>query len=90
MRRADGPERVFGEWWRRDAELIAGHTNMTGFADGVGAGADAGVPTRAVVVAAGAVVLAIVVVLVVAVVVVAVGVVKARSKPLVQLFLTKH
>lgn len=21
--RADGPERVFGEWWRRDAELIA-------------------------------------------------------------------
>lgn len=23
VRRADGPERVFGEWWRRDAELIA-------------------------------------------------------------------
>jgi protein ImuB len=23
IRRADGPERVFGEWWRRDAELIA-------------------------------------------------------------------
>jgi protein ImuB len=21
--RADGPERVFGEWWQRDAELIA-------------------------------------------------------------------
>jgi protein ImuB len=21
--RADGPERVFGEWWKRDAELIA-------------------------------------------------------------------
>ncbi|WP_353821192.1 DUF6504 family protein, partial [Mesorhizobium sp.] len=21
--RADGPERVFGEWWHRDAELIA-------------------------------------------------------------------
>jgi protein ImuB len=24
VRRADGPERVFGEWWKRDAELIAG------------------------------------------------------------------
>jgi protein ImuB len=23
VRRADGPERVFGEWWKRDAELIA-------------------------------------------------------------------
>lgn len=23
IRRADGPERVFGEWWKRDAELIA-------------------------------------------------------------------
>ncbi|MDR3516024.1 MAG: DNA polymerase Y family protein [Azospirillaceae bacterium] len=23
VKRADGPERVFGEWWRRDAELIA-------------------------------------------------------------------
>lgn len=23
VRRADGPERVFGEWWRRDAELAA-------------------------------------------------------------------
>ena len=23
MTRADGPERVFGEWWTRDAELIA-------------------------------------------------------------------
>ena len=23
VRRADGPERVFGEWWRADAELIA-------------------------------------------------------------------
>ena len=23
VRRADGPERVFGEWWTRDAELIA-------------------------------------------------------------------
>jgi protein ImuB len=21
--RADGPERIFGEWWKRDAELIA-------------------------------------------------------------------
>ena len=21
--RADGPERVFGEWWKRDSELIA-------------------------------------------------------------------
>ena len=24
VKRADGPERVFGEWWKRDAELIAG------------------------------------------------------------------
>ena len=23
VKRADGPERVFGEWWKRDAELIA-------------------------------------------------------------------
>ncbi|MGL4638080.1 MAG: Y-family DNA polymerase [Beijerinckiaceae bacterium] len=23
VRRADGPERIFGEWWKRDAELIA-------------------------------------------------------------------
>ncbi|WP_323010590.1 DNA polymerase Y family protein [Paracoccus sp. (in: a-proteobacteria)] len=23
VRRADGPERVFGEWWKRDAELVA-------------------------------------------------------------------
>ena len=23
VRRADGPERVFGEWWRREAELVA-------------------------------------------------------------------
>lgn len=23
VRRADGPERVFGEWWKRDAELMA-------------------------------------------------------------------
>ena len=23
VRRADGPERVFGEWWKGDAELIA-------------------------------------------------------------------
>jgi protein ImuB len=23
VRRADGPERVFGEWWKRDAELAA-------------------------------------------------------------------
>jgi protein ImuB len=23
VRRADGPERVFGEWWKRDAEFIA-------------------------------------------------------------------
>ncbi len=23
VRRADGPERVFGEWWKRDAEMIA-------------------------------------------------------------------
>jgi protein ImuB len=23
VKRADGPERIFGEWWRRDAELIA-------------------------------------------------------------------
>lgn len=23
VRRADGPERVFGEWWKRDTELIA-------------------------------------------------------------------
>ncbi len=23
VRRADGPERVFGEWWKRDSELIA-------------------------------------------------------------------
>ncbi|BCH27817.1 Y-family DNA polymerase [Mesorhizobium sp. L-8-3] len=23
VRRADGPERVFGEWWKRDAELLA-------------------------------------------------------------------
>jgi protein ImuB len=23
IKRADGPERVFGEWWKRDAELIA-------------------------------------------------------------------
>ena len=23
VKRADGPERVFGEWWTRDAELIA-------------------------------------------------------------------
>lgn len=23
MRRADGPERVFGEWWKRDAEVVA-------------------------------------------------------------------
>ncbi|BBK33444.1 nucleotidyltransferase [Allostella humosa] len=23
VKRADGPERVFGEWWRRDAELVA-------------------------------------------------------------------
>ena len=23
MKRADGPERVFGEWWKRDAELAA-------------------------------------------------------------------
>jgi protein ImuB len=23
VRRADGPERVHGEWWRRDAELYA-------------------------------------------------------------------
>ena len=23
VRRADGPERVFGEWWRADAELVA-------------------------------------------------------------------
>lgn len=23
VRRADGPERIFGEWWKRDAEMIA-------------------------------------------------------------------
>ncbi len=23
LRRGDGPERVFGEWWKRDAELVA-------------------------------------------------------------------
>jgi len=23
VKRADGPERVFGEWWKRDAELVA-------------------------------------------------------------------
>jgi protein ImuB len=23
VKRADGPERVFGEWWKREAELIA-------------------------------------------------------------------
>jgi protein ImuB len=23
VRRADGPERVFGEWWKRDAELAS-------------------------------------------------------------------
>ena len=23
VKRADGPERVFGEWWKRDAELAA-------------------------------------------------------------------
>ena len=23
MKRADGPERVFGEWWKADAELVA-------------------------------------------------------------------
>ena len=23
VKRADGPERVFGEWWKRDVELIA-------------------------------------------------------------------
>jgi protein ImuB len=23
VRRADGPERIFGEWWKRDAELVA-------------------------------------------------------------------
>jgi hypothetical protein len=23
VKRADGPERVFGEWWKRDPELIA-------------------------------------------------------------------
>jgi protein ImuB len=23
VRRADGPERVFGEWWKSDAELVA-------------------------------------------------------------------
>jgi protein ImuB len=23
VKRADGPERVFGEWWKRDAELTA-------------------------------------------------------------------
>ncbi|UCI05241.1 DUF6504 family protein [Mesorhizobium sp. B1-1-8] len=23
VKRADGPERVFGEWWRRDAEMVA-------------------------------------------------------------------
>ena len=23
VKRADGPERVFGEWWKHDAELIA-------------------------------------------------------------------
>jgi protein ImuB len=23
VRRADGPERIFGEWWTRDAELTA-------------------------------------------------------------------
>jgi protein ImuB len=23
VRRADGPERVFGEWWKGDAELVA-------------------------------------------------------------------
>ncbi len=21
MKRADGPERIFGEWWKRDAEM---------------------------------------------------------------------
>src|SRR3546814_15739441 len=23
VKRADGPERLFGEWWKRDAELVA-------------------------------------------------------------------
>ncbi len=23
IRRADGPERIYGEWWRRDAEVSA-------------------------------------------------------------------
>ncbi len=23
VRRADGPERVFGEWWKREAEIVA-------------------------------------------------------------------
>ena len=23
VKRADGPERIFGEWWKRDAELAA-------------------------------------------------------------------
>jgi len=23
VRRADGPERIFGEWWKRDSEMLA-------------------------------------------------------------------